>query len=656
MEIPGPEPLANGPTPRPDNSYAPGGADSSLPPLLDAEPSIARSQYHPHLADQAVRFPGCLFDARFWRLGMAFLSFLVTATLQVIFPDKTQSADPSLRVRAKAVAVRQLLFDLGPTFIKLGQFLSVRGDVLPEEFAEELSLLQDRVPPFALDQVRETIRLDLGANPEVVFAEFDTQPIASASIGQVHRVRLKEGGWAVVKVQRPNLPHSFYRDLGLMRLMARWWIILFQIGDQLGIRPAAQAASSQPTQLTRHRPLDVQAWIELSDEFGHTLFSEIDYLKEGRNADRLRRAVRSKTYIRVPRVHWRHTGKHVLTLEYIPGIKISQVQELKERGFDLEQVGNMLVNCYLEQFVLTGFFHADPHAGNLAIDDYGRLIIYDFGMMGEISEQHRRALLQCVMAVVRRDADNVTRALMELGIVSKTAPAEAVSRAIGPFIDYYAGRDIMQLDFHHLEGDIDKVVADRSFRLPANLAYLLRAGSSLEGIARTLKPDFSFVEAVRPVMTKWALHQGIESLAKSGKLLEFAEFAYQELRASLRSSQAPGEPGADGKQALLSRMKSQSKTVPPASKSESPLPENAPTPAKCEKCLDHNLHLVKLQKRLRLAFLMILTWIIVSTSMIVWLASVASSTYRQLSLDFLIGILVLGAIMIWQFTKLLMLK
>jgi predicted unusual protein kinase regulating ubiquinone biosynthesis (AarF/ABC1/UbiB family) len=647
---------ADGTSPAASPQSARGGAinsSSSLPPFVDG--TLARSEYNPALADETVRFPRLFFDRRFWQLGFIFLSFLCSAIAQTVFPDKKLGQEE--RLRRKAATVRQLLFDLGPTFIKLGQFLSARGDILPEAFAEELSLLQDRVPPFGLELVRQTIRQDLGGDPEMIFLDFDPKPIASASIGQVHRVRLKEGGWAVVKVQRPSLPQQFYRDLGLMRLMARWWVMCSRLGLKLGIEPpTAKNHNAQQTQLTRHRPLDVKAWMELSDEFGHTLFSEIDYLKEGKNADRLRRAVRSNTHIRVPRVHWRYTGRHVLTLEYIPGTKISQVDELRAKGFDLEQTGNMLVNCYLEQFVLTGFFHADPHAGNLAIDDYGRLIIYDFGMMGEISEPHRRALLQCVMAVVRRDAEHVTRALMELGIVSKNAPAEAVSRAISPFIDYYAGRDIMDLDFRHLEADIDQVVEERSFRLPANLAYLLRAGSSLEGIARTLKPDFSFVEAVRPVMTKWALQQGIESLAKSGKLLEFAEFAFTELRASLRTSQETGSENASDrevKKPLLARMKPAAKASSTGSKSQPPIIEKAPQPAKCAVCVQHNSDIKKLQRQLTAAKIWMTTWFLLSTGVILWSVYVASSSYRGLSLYFVIGFLVLGAIIFWKLTKLL---
>lgn len=624
---------------------------TSLPPLPDV---VARSEYDPALADQTVEFKNLIVDKRFWRLAFLFVSFFLSSLFSILFPDKRLSKPEQQRQKARMV--RDLLFDLGPTFIKLGQFLSVRRDIIPEWLAEELTALQDKVPPFSLDQVLETIQSDLGGAPEELFVFFDQKPIASASIGQVHRVRLKEGGWAVIKVQRPNLAEQFYRDLGLMRLMARWWQAASQLLDKLGVKPPAppqpKNALVKKSGATRQRPLDIKTWLELSDEFGHTLFSEIDYLKEGRNADRLRRLVRSSPEIRIPRVHWKYTGRHVLTLEYIPGTKISQVEELKAKGFDLRIVGNMLVNCYLEQFVLTGFFHADPHAGNLAIDEYGRLIIYDFGMMGEVSEDHRRALLSCVMAVVRRDINLVTKSLQELGIVSSSATVDSVNRAISPFIDYYAGRDIMDLDFDHLEDEVDTIIAERSFRLPPNLAYLLRAGSSLEGIARTLQPDFSFVNAVRPVMTKWALQQGIESLAKSGRLREFAKFAFDELRASIMQN-ADGEKPANVKFAL--NLPGRKKAKPTA---EPELPVIATTvpvaaPAKCTVCTQYKSDIREVSGNIRLTMLFGLAYILLSIGLSGFFASVASSTYGPLSLYFLIGNSVLGAIIFWKFIGLL---
>lgn len=655
------EPNLSAPPASPSNRDVPSNNSAHSPlPLVDS--LVARTDYDTRLADRAVRFPQLLFDGRFWQLGFALVTFVFTSTFSIIFPTKNISN--SDRQREKAKKFRQLLFDLGPTFIKLGQFLSVRRDMLPLELAEELTLLQDQVPPFDIEMVRQTIKSDLGSMPEDLFLEFESVPIASASIGQVHRVKLKDGSDAVLKVQRPGLSEQFYRDLGLMRLAAGWWLMLAKLGANWRERttkpPSGKSLNpTQPASFTRHRPLDVKGWLELSDEFGRVLFSEIDYLKEGRNADRLRKLVRPKPHIRVPRVHWRYTGRHVLALEYIPGTKISQARELEAKGFDLEKVGNMLVNCYLEQFVLTGFFHADPHAGNLAIDDDGRLIIYDFGMMGEISEDHRQALLACVMAVVRRDLDMVTRNLQELGIVSKAAPVEAVSRTIAPFIDYYAGRDIMDLDFHNLESDIDHVIAERSFRLPANLAYLLRSGSSLEGIARTLKPDFSFASAVRPVMTRWALQQGIETLAKNGKLLTFAAFAFNEIRASVKA--VPGNIAAEAS----GGGKNSSPTAKLNSESKFKLSGQGTSSGNvgkefsvvlpvvtvvCNECARHEDYIQTMHTKL-VSFMWV--YLVISVVMTAFLAYVSSLVCRPFCLYFLIGNIGLGAIIFLQFTKLL---
>ena len=221
----------------------------------------------------------------------------------------------------------------------------------------------------------------------------------------------------------------------------------------------------------------------------------------------MRTALKEHTRIRIPRVIWKHTGRHVLTLEYAPGIKIDKHEELKAAGFDLETIGNELIFCYLEQVLIHGYFHADPHAGNLAIDEEGRIIIYDFGMVGEISESQRLAIAGCVTAVIDKKTDNIAQYLIELGVLKADANQIPIVRTLGPFIDYYSGKSIRDLDFTDLERDIDQIAFEKALRLPANLAYLLRAGSSLEGIARTLQPNFSFIEAGKPFIQKWILSQ-----------------------------------------------------------------------------------------------------------------------------------------------------
>jgi len=308
----------------------------------------AQAVYDPVQADQAVRLKRLLKDQRFWNT-LSTLSNLVSAVaLDRLIQSRNKSQADQKRARARHI--KEALLDLGATFIKLGQFLSVRKDIISEELAEELVSLQDRVPPFDYEILRGIIQRELGELPEVLFTDFETTPIASASIGQVHRARLKDGTPVVVKVQRPDLSEVFYQDLGYMRFIAR-------IGPI--IRPNS----------------DWAMWQALSDEFGRTLFEEIDYIKEGRNADRIRLILKENQALRIPRVYWKHTGRRVLTLEYLPGTKIDKYAELAAQGIDPVAIGNNLVAGYMEQVLNHGFFHADPHPGNLAVGPDGRIVI-----------------------------------------------------------------------------------------------------------------------------------------------------------------------------------------------------------------------------------------------------------------------------------------
>src|SRR4030095_2945802 len=237
----------------------------------------------------------------------------------------------------------------------------------------------------------------------------------------------------------------------------------------------------------------VQAWMDLVDEFGRVLFSEIDYIQEGRNADLLRQILRHRPRIKIPRVIWQYTGRKVLTLEYLPATKIDNLDELKQRRVDLRDLGNLLVECYLEQVLLSGFFHADPHAGNLAVDDQGRLVIYDFGVMGEISSRDQSAFAGCVQALVASDASKAAVHLEELGIVRQAAGNQPLVRTLSDLLACYRGKEILELDFARLEQDVDSLIADRALQLPPALACVVRAGSSIDGLARTLRPGFNYV-------------------------------------------------------------------------------------------------------------------------------------------------------------------
>lgn len=581
-----------------------------------AKNHLPHDVYDPDLADATIRFPRCLSDRRFWHVLHSLLSFMLFSIATAL----SRNGSRQELERRTAARVKQLLIELGPTYIKLGQFLSVRRDLLPVTIADELVTLQDRVPPFSLELVRQTVCQELGAYPEQLFAYFDPVPLASASIGQVHRVQLADGRQAILKVQRAGLAHDFYRDLGLMRLAARTGLFI----DELKCKWQQVFRLEGEKRAAR---FDFRNWLEMSDEFGRNLFSEIDYLLEGRNADRLRRLLRDRPEVRIPRVIWKYSARKALTLEYIEGIKIDRIEELKARNIDLEALGNLLIAVFLEQIVIKGFFHADPHAGNLAVDRNGSLIMYDFGMVGEITERQRRSLLSCVLGTVKKDADLLVKNLAELGVIRAGANHEAIKRAIAPFMDYYAGKSLFDLDFQQLEHDIDIVVTERSLRLPANLAYILRAGSSLEGIARTLKPDFSFIAAVRPLVRRLIAIEGMEALSTFDGLMQLAGLAVSGLK------KVRDDSGANHK--------------------AQPAPdEEAKKPPVCRKCVRQSHDLRALRRSLLASGLIGFSYFMFSTATIITCNPRILTNYRETGFYMVIGNIILGGIMIWKLLRL----
>ncbi len=594
------------------------------PPVAPSARNIPHEVYDPAIADETVRFPQCLRDERFWHVLKSLLAFFVSSFKSSTFADKSLSKEE--REKRTAAAVKHLLVALGPTYIKLGQFLSVRRDLLPVTIADELVSLQDRVPSFSLELLRQTVSQELGAPPEELFAYFDPIPLASASIGQVHRIQLQDGRQAVLKVQRGGLARDFYRDLGLMRLAAKTGLRI----DELKAKYRKMFKLEGPKKPAR---FDFRNWLEMSDEFGKNLFSEIDYLLEGRNADRLRRMMRDRPEVRIPRVIWKYSARKVLVLEYLEGIKIDKVQELKAKGIDVDAVGNLLISSFLEQIVIKGFFHADPHAGNLAVDRNGCLIMYDFGMVGEITETQRRSLLSCVLATVNKEPELLVKSLADLGVVRAGTNHDAIGRAITPFMDYYAGKSLFDLDFRQLEHDIDIVVTERSLRLPANLAYILRAGSSLEGIARTLKSDFSFIQAVKPLVRRLVAIEGLEALSTFQGLMQLAGLAVSGLK-RVREENQNHANGNSNKQ--LSTVAT--------SETKKPLP--------CRKCVRQTRDLRGLKKSV-LSFSFIGTsYVTISTATLIGLNPGILTNYRETGFYIVIGNIILGGIMIWKLIRL----
>ncbi|KAG2719593.1 hypothetical protein I3760_03G273000 [Carya illinoinensis] len=330
-------------------------------------------------------------------------SFVFSLRFRVLFSNEKWAylggfTDDKQKNRRQKTAswLRERVLQLGPTFIKLGQLSSTRSDLFPREFVDELAKLQDKVPAFSPEKAKGFIESELGAPIDIVFKEFEDRPIAAASLGQVHRAILHNGEKVVVKVQRPGLKKLFDIDLRNLKLIAEY----FQRSETFG----------GPT----------RDWIGIYEECATILYQEIDYINEGKNADRFRRDFRNIKWVRVPLVYWDYTALKVLTLEYVPGIKINRLDMIDSRGYNRSRISSRAIEAYLIQILKTGFFHADPHPGNLAIDVDETLIYYDFGMMGEIKSFTRSRLLELFYAVYEQDAKKVIQSLVDLQALQPT--------------------------------------------------------------------------------------------------------------------------------------------------------------------------------------------------------------------------------------------
>jgi len=387
------------------------------------------------------------------------------------------SEKKKVRRREQAVWIRESLLDLGPTFIKVGQLFSTRADLFPTEYVEELSKLQDKVPAFGYEQVEEIVGQDLGKNITELYRSFDPIPLAAASLGQVHRAMLHTGEEVVVKVQRPGLRQLLTIDLGILKGITRY----FQNHPQWG------------------RGRD---WLGIYDECCRILWQEIDYLNEGRNADTFRRNFRQESWVQVPRVYWRYTSGRVLTLEYIPGIKISHYEALEAAGLDRKTLAQLGAKAYLMQILNNGFFHADPHPGNIAVSPEGALIFYDFGMMGQIQPLTREKLLDTFFGIAQKDGNRVMNSLIELGALARVEDMGPVRRSIQYMLDNLMDRPFENQSVNQISDDLYEIAYDQPFRFPATFTFVMRAFSTLEGVGKGLDPEFNFMEVARPFATQ----------------------------------------------------------------------------------------------------------------------------------------------------------
>jgi len=389
------------------------------------------------------------------------------------------AAEPSVTVihgrSLRAMHVRRAMEELGPTFIKLGQILSTRSDLLPAEYTEELKRLQDDVPPAPWESVRALLQEELGRPPEEVFATFDQVPLAAASIGQVYAATLHDGRGVVVKVQRPGIRPVIEQDLSIL-------------GD------IARVASNRVPMVQR---ADVVGFV---GEFGWILRAELDFVREGRNADALHDGLKRIRGIRVPEVMWELSTSRVLTLERLEGIRVDRIDALRAAGHDPHQLVHRIVASLSHQVFNLGLYHADPHPGNFVVCEDGTIGMLDFGQVGSIDDRLRERLLLLALACAERDPTRIVDEMSMLGAVPAGWDRKSMERDIAHLIGRYVGVPLRDIPITDAINDVMAMIQMHGLRLPAELALMAKTLSMTEALARQLDPDVNVVEIVEPII------------------------------------------------------------------------------------------------------------------------------------------------------------
>ncbi len=369
--------------------------------------------------------------------------------------------------------LRLALEELGPTFVKLGQILSTRPDLLPPAYIEELSRLQDAVPPAPWPQIQARIESELGMPLAEAFAEFDREPIAAASLAQVHGARLRDGSEVVVKVQRPGIRQVIETDLEILQDLAQ----LAQNRTALG---------------------EIYDLPEIAEDFAATLRNELDYRREGRNADRFRRNFAEEPLLYIPKVYWDYTTENILVLERIHGIKINDIDALEAAGFDCSQIALNAAHIIIKEVLEDGFFHADPHPGNFVVMPGHVIGAMDFGMVGHLDRQLKEDLVRLYIVSVRMDSEGIIRQLVKMGAARGRIDRERLRRDLTRLLTKYRGLPLREIRAKEVVNDIMPIAFRHHLHFPPDLWLLGKTLAMMEGLALQLDPDFDIFAVSEP--------------------------------------------------------------------------------------------------------------------------------------------------------------
>jgi predicted unusual protein kinase regulating ubiquinone biosynthesis (AarF/ABC1/UbiB family) len=459
------------------------------------------------------RFRRILFFFARWLLGIFIMDLVLPKVGFRKFSERTRSK----RLGRFAAGFHHLAVSMGGVLIKVGQFLSARADVLPIEITDELEGLQDEVPPENFGDLRTLAERELGKPLDQIFAAMDETPLAAASLGQVHRARLLDNGnlpefgsEVVVKIQRPDIESLIATDLGALQVVSRW--------------------------VMRYKAIQKRVDIpSLLAEFTSVLYQEIDYLAEGRNAEKFAQNFLDFPGVRVPGVVWTHTTKRVLTLEDVYAIKITDYDDIEASGVDRQEVAERVFDAYMRQIFEHGFFHADPHPGNLFVDPIPngeeaswQLTFVDFGMVGYITPTIREGLREIVIALGTKDSKRMVKAYQLMDMLLPTADLELIEQAEAAVFERFWGKSMDELtrisfdEFHDFAKEFRELAFEMPFQIPQNLIFLLRMVAILSGICTGLNREFNFWEVINPYAEKLVKEEvkRTDWLAEAGAILQ----------------------------------------------------------------------------------------------------------------------------------------
>ncbi len=450
-----------------------------------------------------------------WQRFISVVWILISYGFKLFWDQRTNQVEKNQRLRA--IQLRELITNLGAAYIKIGQAVSTRPDLVPAVYLEELTQLQDQLPAFDNAVAYQFIEEELGAPPSEIYAELSPSPIAAASLGQVYKGKLKTGETVAVKVQRPDLAQLIAIDMYILRGISQW--------------------------VQKNRKQIRSDLVGIVDEFASRIFEEMDYTQEGRNAERFAELYGYMKDIYIPQIYWPYTRRRVLTMEWIEGTKLTNIEAIRAQGIDATHLIDVGVQCSLRQLLGQGFFHADPHPGNLLAMPDGKLAYLDFGMMSEVDIEQRYGLVGAIVHIVNRDFEALAQDYVTLGFLTPETDLKPISEALSYAFRDALGASVSDLNMRSITDDLSNVMYDYPFKVPAFYALIIRSLVTLEGVAINVDPNFKVLNRAYPYVSKRLLTDSSPQLRTALKdlLIKDGQFRWNRLENLLRNAPNSGE-------------------------------------------------------------------------------------------------------------------